>query len=288
MKAGAVLSSAIALGAILVALDPVTHAQPADPCLVAPVDGQKLRRAEKLTDALTQFATCARQTCPAEIVQRCSQWSEEVQAAIPSVVLAARDAQGHDLADVVVSVDGGAAAPMGTRAIDLDPGDHRFVFQHGGSPDVEQRVILREGEKNREVVATFGPPTAPAVQSESVTPAPVESSSGENRPVPTLTWVLGGLGVAALASFGTFGALGVSQRSGDGCASGGSDCTQSEKSSVDTKFLIADVSLGVGVVALGVATWLYLSRPRAAPPSSAYVDVRSTPGGGVAVFGGRF
>lgn len=285
MKARAIVSSAVALGAIFAALDPLAQAQPGDPCFVAPVDGQKLRKAGKLLDARTQFATCARQTCPTEIVQRCSQWSEEVQAAIPSVVLAARDTQGRDLADVTVSVDGAAAAPMGTRGIDLDPGEHRFVFQHAGSPDVEQRYILREGEKNREVVATFGASASPAVPTVASSPSSAESPSDESRPVPTLTWVLGGIGVAALASFGTFGALGVSERSTDGCDKA---CPPSQKSDVDTKFLIADVSLGVGVVALGVATWLYVSRPSVPTSASAYVDLRSTPGGGLAVFGGRF
>lgn len=275
----------LASGAFLVAIEPSARAQSADPCLDAPVDGQKLRKAGKLLDARTQFATCARETCPAEIVQRCSRWNEEVQAAIPSVVLAARDAQGHDLSDVTVSVDGAPGAALGTRGIDLDPGEHRFVFQHSGSPDVEQRVIVREGEKHREVVATFGSPTSAPVSPVSGGASPAEPPSSGARPVPVLAWVFGGLGVAALASFGTFGALGVSERSTDHCDTA---CPSAQKSDVDTKFLIADVSLGVGVVSLAVATWLFLSRPSVATTSTAYIDLRPTTGGGVAVVGSRF
>jgi hypothetical protein len=219
-----------------------------DPCLTAPVEGQKLRNAGKLVDARGRFAVCARSSCPAPIVQSCVRWGTDVQGAIPSAVVAVRDPQGQDLGDVRVSIDGAAAVELSPRALELDPGPHRFVFQRSGNADVRQDVVLREGEKNRPVTAIFG-----ALPATDVPPPP--ASAGR---APLLTWVFGGLGIVAFASFATSGALGVAERSTDHCASG---CTQIQSDDINSKFVVADISLGVGVVALGLAAVLYFTRP---------------------------
>lgn len=274
---------AVALGATVAASSPSANADrsaPGDPCLTAPVEGQKLRKDGKLRDARDRFAICSRNACPKEIVPHCMRWGAEVQSAIPSVVLAAHDSRGQDLVDVRVAIDGQPPVDVGTLAIELDPGSHRFVFQRSGSPDVVQQAQIREGEKNREVSAVFAAP-AP-------TPAPTPDTppAEATRPVPLAAWVLGGVGVVALGSFATFGAMGLSTRSTDHCATG---CTQAQKNDVDSKFLVADVSLGVGVVAVGLATWFFLSRPAAeSSATSAWIDVRPAPGGAVGTFGARF
>jgi hypothetical protein len=243
-----------------------------DPCFTAPVQAQTAQRAGKLLESRRLFESCARNVCPAEIVSDCSHWLSDVEAATPSVVLAARDAQHADLLDTRVSVDGAEAASVGARAVALDPGAHHFVFQRPGSPDVKVDVVLREGEKNRDVSATFGasPGAAPAVD---------HGSAG--RPVPLSAWIAGGVGLVGLASFATFGTAGVLQRSSEHCDTG---CAGSQKNSVDTKYLVANISLGVGLVGLGVATWLYLARPTAEAPRTAVLDVVPTPGGAVASF----
>ena len=246
----------------------VAYGADGDPCLVAPVDGQKLQRAGKLLEARERFEVCAVKSCPSEIVDSCVRWMKQVDDALPSVVVAARDEKGRDLTDVRVSIDDGAPADLGARATRLDPGAHRFVFRRDGSADVEMQVVLREGEKNREVLATF---RAPA---DLAGATPTESAAQSERPVPALVWVVGGLGVAAVASFATFGALGVAERNADHCDTG---CTQDQKNGVDSKYLVANISLGVGVVALAVATWLYLSRPAVVAPSQASV-LASSPG----------
>ncbi len=223
-------------------------------CLTAPVEGQKLQRDGKLIEARDRFATCSLHSCPAEVVEDCVRWTREVDDALPSVVTAARDAAGRDLPDVRVSVDGQPPVELSARAIRLDPGTHRFVFQRTGSADVEAAVIVREGEKNRQVVATFG---APASQR---TAAP--DSTSPRRPVPMSAWLAGGVAAVAFVGFATFGTLGVMDRATNHCDTG---CAGDQKSAVDTKFWIADAALGVGVVALAVAAWLYLSRPSVEP-----------------------
>jgi hypothetical protein len=69
--------------------------------------------------------------------------------------------------------------------------------------------------------------------------------------------VLGGAGALAVVSFATFAGLGLSARSSDHCATG---CAPAQYDDVMTKLRVADASLAVGIVALGVATVLYLTR----------------------------
>jgi hypothetical protein len=76
-------------------------------------------------------------------------------------------------------------------------------------------------------------------------------------------------------------------RNADGCAAA-PGCTHAELDDVHAKLLVADVSLGVGVAALAVATWVYLGRPRGEPAPRVTLDLRSRPGGGMAVLGGAF
>jgi hypothetical protein len=254
--------------------------KPDDACLTSPVEGQKLRRVDKLLDAHERFAQCARRTCPARIVQECTRWLHEVDDIIPSIVPVARDAQGADLMDVQVSIDDQPASEMSARAVQLDPGPHKLVFHRQGSPDIQQDVLLREGEKGRSIVATFKPPAPP--------PAPPSPPPVIERPVPVVVWVLGGFAVLGGAGFATFGALGLSERSSDHCVPAG--CTQSQKDSIETKLRIGDVSLGVGVLAVVTGSVFFLTRPRvergAAP--AAFVDLQPARGGGVAVVGARF
>jgi hypothetical protein len=271
----AVAAGVFALAAMSTAR--VGRAQRPDPCFTAPVEGQELQKQGKLLEARSRFAVCAHDTCPREIVQDCTRWSREVDEAVPSIVVAAHDRQGRDLLDVRVSIDGGHPIDLSARAIPMDPGTHRLVFLRDGEANVEQSVLLRDGERNREVAVTFGTPVVPVAP----VPPPREATEATtHRPVPTSAWILGGLGIASLASFATFAAIGLSQRASDGCIVT-PGCTQSQSDSVNLKFHFADASLGVGVVTLGIATWIYVTRPR--------VDVRGrgfrlAPAGGVLLF----
>jgi hypothetical protein len=175
-----------------------------------------------------------------------------------------------------VSIDGKDWEDLTALSVSLDPGPHRFVFHRGGSPDVEQQVLLREGGKSREVTGVFALPDAHAE------PASVAVTT---RPVPVAVWLTAGLGAAGLASFAAFGTVGLLERSSDHCATA---CTTADKDSVDTKFRVADISLGVSVVAFGAATWIFLARPAIQMPQAAFFDIRPMPGGGLAVVGAPF
>jgi hypothetical protein len=72
-------------------------------------------------------------------------------------------------------------------------------------------------------------------------------------------WVLAGVGVVALGSFGYFGISGHARASDlkDGCGQT-KTCDPADVDSARSKYLVADVSLGIGVVALGAAAAVWL------------------------------
>ena len=262
---------AVTLG-VGAAWSPLAHADQAQ-CFSAPVEGQKLRQAGKLLAARERFLACAQKECPKEIVGDCAQWASEVERALPSIVVAARDGSGKDLVGARASVDGGAFAPLSERAMMVDPGKHSVVVRTSDGAEKGSDVVVQQGEHDRNIVVSFGGP----VDSQG------PPATDDARPVPPIVWGLGAVGALGIVSFAVFGTLGVTARSDNHCDAG---CSAADKSDVDSKLLFADVSLGVGVVALGVATVLYVMRPRAA---SAAARLEMRPGGpGSVGLGGRF
>lgn len=223
-----------------------------DTCFGAALAGQKLRNSGKLGAARARLIVCSSAPCPAAVAVDCIQWLADVNAAMPTVVLGARDASGADLVDVSVAVDGVASGTTGEgRPLAVDPGLHEVVFTRPGGSTTKETFVARTGEKNRSVVTRFAadtPALAPAL------PAP------RSRSVPIASWVAGGASVAALGVFAYFGGQGIGDRSRLGCDVG---CSASDKRAVDAKFLVADVALGLAVVALGAAVVIYLVHPAA-------------------------
>src|SRR5262245_25347194 len=72
-------------------------------CLATNESAQRLRKDGKLRGAREQLVVCARTECPLVVRQDCAQWLNEVGAAIPSVVVAARDASGKETLAVKVA-----------------------------------------------------------------------------------------------------------------------------------------------------------------------------------------
>ncbi len=138
------------------------------------------------------------------------------------------------------------------KPLQMDLGKHSVKFEYAGQTK-EEDVIIGAGQKNRNVNVTFG--AAPAASVGGTTPPPKES---EGSLLPAL--VVGGLGVVALGSFAVFGLGGKSDVSDlQRCKP---TCPESDVDKARTKLIVADISLGVGVVALGVATYLFLTRPK--------------------------
>jgi hypothetical protein len=281
------------LGSLLIAVSifSVAEAARADEpgmqeCIAANEKSGPLQHQGKLREARAQLRLCATPSCPTLIRDDCVSGATRLDAAVPSVVFAAQDASGNDLTAVVVTMDGQVLADaLDGKAVEVDPGEHAFRLETPGQPPVEKRLVILEGEKDRRERVVMG--SSPSPKEANVRAVPVAPPMLAKRPFPVAGWVAAGVGVAAFGFFGTFGGLGVSERSSYGCATG---CPGGEKSAVDSKFVVADVALGVGVVAVGAVVWIYLARPTVllqAPPS-AFVDFHPVPGGGVGVFTERF
>ena len=246
-------------------------------CIAAYEDAQRKRHRGELIEAREALKVCSRDVCPAIAKTDCTGWLAELRVDVPTIVVGARFEGGRDVIDVKVLLDGKPLMDrIEGRAVEVNPGVHTLRFEVQGREPVEERVSILVGERNRRVIVTIPDPTPPA-------PVP-EPSSG----IPTMTYVLGGVGALGLVGFGFFGLTGLS-REGDlddckpSCASGDVDA-------VRIRYLAADISLLVGVAALGGATYFYFESQGQGIPERAAVGVglHSGPGEVGASIGGYF
>lgn len=231
-----------------------------DVCFVAALSGQKLRRAGDLVGAGDEFRTCAQESCPAEVVERCDVWLEEVVAATPSVVLVARDAEGREITRGEITIDGRRVdGAFSGKATALNPGPHTFRLFVAGAVPLTSTVLVREGEKSRRVELSLPSGRRPA----SPPPAPPQAASAS-----PLAWVLIGVGVVGAGVFSYAAISGLQDRARFGCDRG---CAPDDYDTVQQKFWVANIALPTSLLAFGGATWVFLSPP--APSGSASLGV---------------
>lgn len=260
--------SIVLLGALLLlAPRAVLAADEKKVCLESYEKAQRLRADAKLRASTKELVTCSREVCPAMIKGDCGKWLEEVDQSLPSVVFAVMGPDGKEVSDVKISMDDEVLATEVTgTAVVVDPGNHSFKFERGGAT-VEERFVIREGEKRRKLEVSFAPKPAPppaatpGTQPDPTRPPPETASPEGSRPVPALVWVLGGVGIAALGAFAGFAIKGMGDKSDlDRCKP---SCPQEAIDDNKKTFVVGDVFLAGGLVALGAATILYLTRPTA-------------------------
>lgn len=234
-------------------------------CIDAASRAQLERDEGKLVQARKDLLVCATSACPAPIRADCTQWLEDVDKRIPTVVLRASDAKGADLPDVTVLVDGAPAPRAEGGAVPLDIGPHVIRFERAGFRPVEQTVTLAASEKARPVSVTM---------ERAVELAAAPASAAPARKIPVGSWIGWGVGAAGLVGFGIFG-LKANLDYGSLKDTCGGACDPSERDALKTTMVIADVSLVIGLVGAGVGTVLYLMQPGAS--RTGRVDL--TPGG---------
>ena len=208
----------------------------------------------------------------------------------PSVAFRARDAAGKDVTDVRVMVDGERLTDtLDGKAINVEPGVHIFKYTRDGSLDVEEKLVVRIGEKNRFVDVTFAPP-------KPITPESADRLRGEAnvKPprdgfhVPAVAWITGAVGLAA---FGGMTALAIVANSDEtslrtSCAP---RCAQSDVDAIQTKLTIANVAMAVGFVGVAVAvTAIIIANVGGGPKQSGGVQLRLRAGAGWAGLSGSF
>jgi hypothetical protein len=269
-------------------LAPAARADEKSDCVTSFEAAQTLRKESKLIASREQLLRCVQQTCPSVVRDYCRSWLEEVDRALPTIVIVARDGEGRDVSHVRMTLDGRplAQTAMGA-AVPIDPGEHALRFEHDASPPVEQKLVAREGEKRREVTVTFQttPRAGPSGSGEALRDRVMPTAPSRGGP-PTLAFVMVGVGVVALGGFAYFGlqALSDAHRLRQTCAP---YCEQADIDAVKTKNLLSGVSLGVGIVTVGIGTWLFL-KPRGGGGPAAGAMAGPLPGGGWASYNARF
>ena len=297
IKAVRGMFAVLAATTTLLSVETAARADDREQCASAADQAQQLRDEGKYRRAREQLLICARDVCPAPIKRDCLDWLSQVESTAPTVVFGAKDAT-KDLSDVKVYVDGAAVTDrLDGKPVQMDLGKHTVKFEYQGQIK-EEEVIIGAGQKNRNVTVTFG---AAAGAGQGPTPPPGGETSKEGSIVPAV--VVGSIGVLALGSFAIFGLGGKSDVSNleNTCKP---HCAESDVDKARTKLIIADISLGVGIVALGVATYLFVTRPKvdaevktghaAAPPprktgvSDVSFDFGALSGGAMGSVGARF
>ncbi|WP_437963677.1 hypothetical protein WMF04_28595 [Sorangium sp. So ce260] len=239
-------------------------------CISSHAEVQKLRKNQQLLEARRVLKGCARSECPAPVLRDCASWVDELERATPSVVFNVTSG-GEQVAGPTILVDGQPVELSSSGApLKLDPGKHTYRVEHDGYRPVAKEVILFEGQRFQELNVALEPVVAPQA------PAMAQASITETyRPVPALTYVLAGVGVAGAASFAVWGLMGRSEQDHleQTCRP---KCTDSDLATVRTRYLIADISLGVGAAAFAGAALTYLLRPTEERPVAVSVEPSRT------------
>jgi hypothetical protein len=233
-------------------------------CLAAFADAQELRQKGALLSARARLLVCSQRHCPVPIAKDCASWMNEVEGNLCSVVFALSDEAGADILDArVLANERVVAERTDGRAVLLDPGRYTFKFEAKGYAPVLQTIAMRQSEKNRFVrlqLHRLGPERAASTLTRE--PAqPASAPPARQRPVAVVTLILGGTALASVGAFAYFGLRGRGQEHDiDHCTT---NC-QALQDSGRRNYLIADISLGVGLAAAVSAALVYVfaeSRP---------------------------
>jgi hypothetical protein len=203
--------------------------------------GQELRQGGKLLESRTEFLACAASQCPSAVQRDCERWSREVDTQLPRVVFRVR-LDGKLRADASLSIDGALQPNALAEPVRLDPGVHHYRVVLATASPLEGELVLEAGEPLSEI----------ALELHELEP---------RGRVPTLSWVLGGVGVASTASFIGFGlsSRALEREFETSCSP---LCSEQQIDRVRQRSLIANISLGLGLTSLATAGALYfLSRP---------------------------
>lgn len=233
----------------------------AELCASTAEHASDLRDGGKLREAATSFAACARDACPRIVREDCRRALADLQGKGPHLVPRVRDAAGHDVLGLALTLDD-APLPddVHVSGMLVDPGPHVLRARRDGVVVAETTVLVAAGDGLRTIDLALPAPPAP------VTPRAAP-------PAARLPLVVGGVGLAVV---GIGAALGIATYADyralrDDCSPG---CSAARVDPVRTRGLVADVLVGTGLVTLAVAVVLRLGAAR--PPSARTAATPST------------
>lgn len=186
-----------------------------DECMNANESAQGHRASGKLRQAEDELTLCVAPSCPGPVRNDCSERLNEVQRAMPTVVLAVRNGRGDDLTAVRVLLDGSPlTTELGGNAIAVDPGPHTFTFVAEHYASLNEDILVREGEKERSVSVVLQGPAEARPEVPRPPPAPTQVSQVSPRGLSTRQWIAlttTGVGVLGMGVGGILGLAALSQ-----------------------------------------------------------------------------
>jgi hypothetical protein len=242
-------------------------------CVQASDKAQQLRVAGKLLAARDTLRICVQDSCPGVVREACAQWLNEVQASLPSIVIGAKDADGKDLLDLKVSIDGALVTEhLGGLAVSIDPGRHKMKYEKPNGAVLEEEILVGEGAKNREVAVVFPGAVKPVGAAASTAPSGgatqgPKGASTFNTAMGTVFGVVGAGALGAALYLDLSATSDVNDLKQSACAKT-STCPSSRVNQDELDYDLAGVGLGVGIVAVGVAVYVFVAHPFGDRPAS--------------------
>jgi hypothetical protein len=241
-------------------------------CAAAYEKAQEDRQGAQLRAAREELRVCANASCPLVVRTDCGRWQAEVERDMPTFVLRVRAASGLP-AGLRVVLDGSRTVQL-EQPTEADPGGHSLHVEAPGFDPFDQSVLLKPGERAVPVVVSLQERPVP-----SATPPPPPESPSYARVV-----VASAVGVLALGGFAYLGITGKSRESGFGSCK--PYCPSADVDEVRTRYIVADVALGVGVIAAGLATYWWAATPSAPQTALRWSPIVGPSTAGLGVSGG--
>jgi hypothetical protein len=267
-------------------------------CLDATSKGQRFKIAHKLVEAREELLVCAAAGCPSVVQSDCATWLIEVEKALPTVVISAKDSAGAYLVDVTVSVDGAPlASKLDGRSLPMNPGLHALHCEGPGGTSADQQVVVREGEKDQPVAVVLAAAPPPDVAHvPDVTHAPQvaptldvahQPSGGAWGGWKTVGWIVGGVGLVGIGVGAVYGVTAMDDKSSAHCDAH-NVCDAGTASGIKSAANISNVGWIAGGVLVAGGAGLVLFAPRGGGGTKAGLRVAplvAASGGGLVAAG---
>jgi hypothetical protein len=266
----------------------VLNARPAradgakEQCAAAFEAGQRMQMVGDLQRAIEEFESCAESPCSVPAQRECKRLLEAAQAAIPTVQFELRFGANLAKRPVMLSIDDREPVAYGGETLSVNAGKHRFVFECDGCATVTRRIEFADHDlKHKEVAlnpacgnpdaSTSGAASAPRAQSTNcpvlgasaaavkpklgrVPLLPLRNSTADDTRLRDTVIFASAAALATVGGIGFVG-FGLTARSGERALTECAPyCSDTQIAAVKRNYLLANVSLGTGLLAIGGAT----------------------------------
>jgi hypothetical protein len=168
--------------------------------------------------------------------------------------------------------------------VPIDPGEHVFQFSGTGKADAEKRVNVRESETITVEIEPLRDAGAGAQPGEGGAGGSVSTKDGSS---PTLGYILGGVGIAAIGAGTITGILAINKKSTADDRFERRDPTfKDSDDAASTLALVSTISWVVGIIGVGAGAYLILTHDSKKSASTSRFQLGASTDR--VLFGGRF